>query len=204
MIRKSLIALFIIPAISVIGTPAGNLSHVDTYRVDTQNSKVEWFAEKVTGKHNGTIAIKSGELHNNHGKFAGKFTMDMNTITVSDLTGSSKTKLEKHLHSADFFHVGSHPESEFELLSLTPLSGIKESEPNFNVKGTLTIKGISQPVTFPATIKFNGKMMTAIGEAVVDRSKFDIRYGSKSFFADIGDKAIYDEFRIRFSIVASM
>jgi polyisoprenoid-binding protein YceI len=204
MLRKLLSLLILVPAIATAGNPGGKPAHVDTYKVDTQNSKVEWFAAKVTGKHNGTINMASGELHNNHGRFAGKFVMDMSSIIVSDLTGSGKTKLENHLKSDDFFSSEKNATSTFEVTSITPLSGVEQGKPNFTVNGKLTIKGITQDVSFPALIRFNGPAMTASGEMVVDRTKFDIRYGSKSFFADIGDKAIYDEFTLKFDIKAAL
>lgn len=204
MLRKLLSLLILVPAFAVAENPNGKPVHVDTYKVDAQNSKVEWFAAKVTGKHNGTIKLASGELHNNHGRFGGKFVMDMGSIVVSDLTGSSKTKLEGHLKSDDFFSSAKHATSTFEVTSITPLSGVEAGKPNFTVNGKLTIKGITQDVSFPALIRFNGPSMTASGEMTIDRTKFDIRYGSKSFFADIGDKAIFDEFTLKFDIKASL
>jgi polyisoprenoid-binding protein YceI len=146
----------------------------------------------------------SGELHNNHGRFGGKFIIDMNSITVTDLTGEKKGKLEGHLKSDDFFGVKNHPTSTFEISSLAPLAGVTPGSPNFNVTGKLTIKGITNDISFPAVVRFDGPNMTATGEVKVDRSKYDVRYGSKSFFADIGDKAIYDEFVLKLDIKASM
>jgi polyisoprenoid-binding protein YceI len=204
MIKRMLSLLILIPAIAAVAESGKKPVHVDTYKVDTQNSKVEWFAARVTGKHNGTINLVSGELHNNHGRFAGKFVMDMTSIVVTDLTGSSKTKLEGHLKSDDFFSSAKYATSSFEITSIAPLSGVEAGKPNFTVNGKLTIKGITQDISFPALIRFNGPSMTATGEAVIDRTKFDIRYGSKSFFADIGDKAIFDEFKLKFDLKASM
>ncbi len=204
MIKKLFTLLLLIPFLGTVANPGKNPLHVDVYKVDAKNSKVEWFAAKVTGKHNGTINMTSGELHNNHGRFAGKFVMDMSSIIVSDLTGSGKTKLENHLKSDDFFSTEKNTTSTFEVTSITPLSGVEQGKPNFTVNGKLTIKGITQDVSFPALIRFNGPAMTASGEMVVDRTKFDIRYGSKSFFADIGDKAIYDEFTLKFDIKAAL
>ncbi len=118
----------------------------------------------------------------------------MNSLASTDLTGDKKAKLEGHLKSDDFFGVKTFPTSTFEIISLAPLSGVKAGEPNFNVTGKLTIKGKTNDISFPATIKFDGPNMTATGTVKVDRSKYDVRYGSKTFYADIGDKAIADEF----------
>lgn len=200
--KKPLLLLLIIPAIAAVALPSKVLFHVDTYKVDTKLSKIEWFAEKVTGKHTGTIIISSGDVNNNHGQLGGKFTIDMTTINVTDLQGDKKGKLEGHLNSEDFFNVSKFPVSTFEITSVVPKTGVVAGEPNFLLSGKLTIKGITNAVSFPALIKFDGTQMLTKAEVKVDRSKFDIRYGSKSFFPNIGDKAISDEFILKLDIVA--
>ncbi len=201
--KKPLLLLLLIPVAAAIAVPSGLLLHVDTYKVDTAASKVQWFAEKVTGKHNGTVQLLSGDIANNHGQLGGKFVMDMKSITVVDLSGESKNKLEGHLRSDDFFSVDKYPTSTFEITSVTPKTGGAEGEPNFTVNGKLTIKEIANDVSFPAMIKFEGNKMMATADITVDRTKYDIRYGSKTFFADIGDKGIKDEFILKVDIVAS-
>ncbi len=182
----------------------GPVKHVDTYKVDTKLSKLEWYAEKVTGKHNGLISLQSGSIMSNHGKLTGTFIIDMTTIVVSDLTGEKKGKLEGHLKSDDFFGVAKHPTSKFEIVSVAPRSEVKAGEPNFNVTGKLTIKDITKDISFPALIQFDGPKVTAKGDVKVDRTQFDVRYGSAKFFDDIGDKAIYDDFLLKMDIVANM
>jgi polyisoprenoid-binding protein YceI len=202
--KKNTFAILSLSVASVALMAFGNPKHVDVYKVDASKSSVNWTGEKVTGKHMGTINIKSGELHNNHGRFSGKFTIDMNTIVCTDLSGDGKTKLEGHLKNDDFFGVDKFPTSTFEITGIAPLAGVKAGEPNFNISGKLTIKGITHDLTFPALIRFDGPVMTANADVKVDRTKYDIRYGSKSFFSDIGDKAIYDEFLMNFNIVATL
>lgn len=204
MIKKSALILLLIPAIGVVANSNRNPLHVDTYKVDTKASIIEWTGEKVSGKHTGTINLLSGQLYNNHGKFGGSFIIDMNSLSSTDLTGDKKGKLEGHLKSDDFFGVKNFPTSTFEITSLAPLSGVTAGAPNFNVTGKLTIKGKTNDISFPAIIKFDGANMTASGEVIVDRSKYDVRYGSKTFYADIGDKAISDEFVLKLNIKASM
>lgn len=200
--KKNILLLLVIP-IATVGAFA-SLKHVDVFKVDTQKSSVEWYAEKVTGKHNGTIRLISGELANNHGKFGGKFIIDMTSIACTDLEGEYKNKLEGHLKSEDFFSVKSHPTATFEISNMTAISGAKAGSPNFTVVGKMTIKGITKDITFPASVNFSGSSMVATANVVIDRSKFDVRYGSKSFFADIGDKAIYDEFTMKLKLVGSL
>jgi len=153
------------------------------YRIDTKSSSVEWVATKITGKtHMGTVSLAEGGLQIEGNKVSGgKFTIDMNTINVTDLDGSMKTKLEGHLKNDDFFSV-----DKFKTANLTILSVNGD-----NIKANLTIKGITNEVTFPAKVVFGTDgTMTASAEINVDRSKFDVRYGSDSFFDNLGDKAI--------------
>ena len=201
--KKYLLLLLLIPAAGVIAIPTHLLLHVDTYKIDVSASKVQWFAEKVTGKHNGTITLSGGTIFNDHGQLKGKVDMDMTTIVVTDLTGDKKGKLEGHLKSEDFFSIQKFPSSNFEITSVAPKEGVVAGEPNFIVMGKMTIKGITNEISFPALIKFEGTKMMTKADVKIDRSKFDIRYGSKTFFDDIGDKAIYDEFVLKLDIVAS-
>lgn len=202
--KKTILLLLLSPLMGVIAFPGKRFNHVDTFRVDVNTSKVEWVGADVTGgKHEGTITLTSGILYNDHGRFTGTFVMDMNSIVCTDLTGSYKTKLETHLKNEDFFHTTSFPTATLEVTSITPRSGITAGQPNFDINGKLTIKGIIKDITFPALLRFEGAAMTATGEMRVDRAQYDIRYGSKSFFSDLGDKAINDEFILKFDIRAS-
>jgi polyisoprenoid-binding protein YceI len=177
--------------------------HTDRYIVDTSKSTLEWYAEKVTGKHNGTIKLSGGEISNNHGKLSGFVEMDMTSIQNSDLTGDSKAKLEKHLHSADFFYTEKFPKSKFVIKSITPLQSKSESGMTHLITGMLTMRDSTSELKFEAGIKLEGNAIVCNGTAIVDRTKFNIRYGSKTFFPNIGDKMIYDEFKLKFNLVAS-
>ena len=165
------------------------------YSVDAAKSTVTWIGKKVTGSHNGSILMQSGSLNVDGKKvIGGSFTMDMNSIKDAD--GSAK--LEGHLKADEFFGVAKHPTSTFVITKITG------SGTNLNVAGNLTIKGITKPLTFPATIAVNedGTISALAGKIVIDRTKYDIRYGSKSFFDSIGDKAIDDNFELTVKLVA--
>ena len=127
----------------------------DTYLLDTTKSSAIWTGEKVTGKHMGTISIKSGELTNKNGQMTGQFELDMNSIVCTDLKGEGKTKLEGHLKDDDFFGVRKYPVASFVITSVKPLSGVEPGKPNFNVNGKLTIKGITNALSFPVLLRFN-------------------------------------------------
>jgi polyisoprenoid-binding protein YceI len=170
-----------------------------TQKVDVQKSKVEWTGKKVTGQHTGTIDLQQGSLEVNKGKLTGgKIVMDMQSIKNVDLTDQEyNTKLVNHLKSDDFFSVVKYPTAQ---LDITKVEG---SGANLTVTGNLNIKGKTNPVTFPVTVSNSGKENVYKGNITVDRSKYDVRYGSKSFFNDLGDKAISDEFTLDFQLVAS-
>ena len=171
-----------------------------TYKVDTQRSSIEWLGKKITGQHNGTIKLSSGELVvNGKAVKGGAFTIDMNSIACSDLQGEYGQKLVGHLKNDDFFSVEKNPTSKFEITKVTSAGANR-----VNITGNLTIKGITQPLTFPATVKQKGDAIVAVAKGVkVDRTKYDIKYGSKSFFTSIGDKAIDDEFELAINLVAT-
>lgn len=176
--------------------------HTDVYKVDTSLSSLEWYAEKVSGKHNGTIMISEGELRNNHGNISGFFEIDMSTIKNTDLDAEEKkSKLEGHLKSPDFFDVAKYPKSKFVVTSVMPLNAADDKGNSHSIKGMLTIKDKTNEISFNAAIKSMEGKMTCTGSAVIDRSKFDVKYGSKTFFPEIGDKMINDEFTLKFNIV---
>ena len=177
-------------------------SHSEVYKVDTKRSSVEWFAEKVSGKHNGVIQISNGAITNDHGNLSGMFETDMTSIATKDLTGEYAAKLDGHLKSEDFFNSAKFPSSKFISTSITPVKDAKEGGFTHTVKGNLTIKDKTNEIIFDAVIKTEGSGIACVGAAMVDRSKFDIKYGSKTFFPEIGDKMINDEFQIRFNILA--
>ena len=169
------------------------------YKINTQRSEVTWTGKKVTGEHTGKITLKEGSLSVD-GKTikGGSVEIDMNSITCTDLTDAGyNAKLVGHLKSKDFFNVEQFAASKFELTS------VKASGEGYEVSGKLTIKGISNDISFPASVKFEGKTVAIVGKATVNRTKYDIKYGSASFIENIGDKAISDEFMLDIKLIAS-
>ncbi len=154
--------------------------------IKTEKSTVTWKGYKVTGAHQGTIALKSGSLSFKNGKLiGGDFTINMSTIAISDLTGDAKGQLEGHLKSDDFFGVAKNPTSTL------VFKKVKATSKNaYKITADLTIKGKTNTVKFNLSV-YGNKANAALK---VDRSKYDVRYGSTSFFDNLKDKAIYDEF----------
>ncbi len=200
--KKTLLLITVLSAFILESFTTG-MPHTDVYKVDTNVSSLEWFAEKATGKHNGTIKLSGGQISNDHGNFTGTFDIDMSTIENKDVESPEyKAKLEKHLKSEDFFDAAKYPVSKFVMTSVTPMAEAKDGFTHA-VKGMLTIKDKTNEISFNAAIKMEEGKIFATGTAIVDRSKFEIKYGSKTFFEDIGDKMIYDEFKLKFNVAAS-
>jgi len=176
------------------GTLAGN------FNVDNSKSTVKWHAKKVTGEHYGTISFKNGLLEvKNNAVTGGSFEIDMTTIVNDDIKDAGmKERLVGHLKSDDFFSVEKFPLSTLKLSKIKKLTG---SEYEFT--GDLTIKGKTNPVSFRAVTTVEGKTLKASGQMVINRAKFDVRYGSGAFFSNLGDKMIYDEFTLDFEMVAN-
>lgn len=184
-----------------VATPA----KARAYKVDVAKSDVKWHAKKVTGEHMGNLSLSSGQLDVQGKKVVGgTFSFDMNSITCSDIKDAGyNQKLVGHLKSDDFFSVEKNPTATFKITDVKPIAAAAAGAANTTVTGDLTIKGITKSVSFPATVTVKDGVANAKADVTVDRSKFDIRYGSKSFFDNLGDKAIYDDFVVSINLTAS-
>jgi len=189
-------SVFILLVVLGLGTAA----FAESYKVDKAGSSVKWTGKKVTGQHNGTISFREGALDITGGKpSGGVFLIDMNSIVCEDLTDADwNQKLIGHLKSDDFFSVEKYPVAKLVLTGVEAKGGKK-----YLFKGNLTIKGITHPVEFEATVNFSGNTASAAGTLVVDRTLYNVRYGSGKFFDSLGDKTIYDDFTLDFNVSAS-
>lgn len=161
-------------------------------KVDTKASTISWTGSKVVGGgHTGTISLKEGSLDLAGGKLkGGSFVIDMSSIS------EPSERLVGHLKSDDFFAVKTYPTAAFQT---TKVKANKEG--GYDVSGDITIKGKTESISFPATLKEANGGYEATASITIDRSKFDVRYGSGSFFDDLGDKAISDEFTLEVKLV---
>ena len=160
--------------------------------VKVKKSTVEWKGEKVVGSHEGTISLKSANLiYEKKNLKGGNFVMDMSTIVCTDLSGDYKNNLEGHLKSDDFFGVEKFPTAS---LNIKKVAKIKSDK--YKISAKLTIKGMSKTIEFTAVEKNNSLNATI----KIDRTDFNINYGSGSFFDNLGDKMIYDKFEIKVSL----
>jgi polyisoprenoid-binding protein YceI len=164
-----------------------------SYKVNTDKSNIHWVGKKLLGQHEGDVKLSSGSVIVNNGVLGGgEFVIDMTSMVCTDITDPDMSaKLIGHLESDDFFAVEKNPTANLKItkvMKTTTAKGI-----TYEVTGDLTIKGITQEIIFPATLENNGKSYTANAKIVIDRSKWDVRFGSSSFFDNLGDKAIKNE-----------
>ena len=180
------IALALVVAFATVSVSA------QTKKIDAAKSSINWLGKKVTGQHNGTVNFKEGALVFKGKKVAGgNFTVDMTSLTATDLQGEYQGKLNGHLKADDFFGTEKFPTATLNFKKV-----VAKSANVYTVTGDLTIKGITKPVTFDLATTAN----SASTKFMVDRTKYDIKYGSGTFFTSIGDKAIADEFELEVSL----
>lgn len=159
----------------------------ETYTVNTASSVLLWEGKKPGRDHHGTVKLSDGKVIVNNGQVTGgRFTINFTTIDNTDLreSGDMKNhdKLTNHLKSADFFDVEKYPTGTFVITKVTPKNGPDGA--NAEVTGNLTVKGQTNPISFPAKITINGNQLIADAKFIMDRSKYNIRYGSKTYFPD--------------------
>jgi len=157
--------------------------------LDNMNSSIKWTGKEITTKtHYGSLKFQEGKISMKGEKIIrGSFIVDMKSIDCEDLSGTSKNYLESHLKSEDFFGVEDYPKA-----SLSIKNSELKSEGNYVVEGDITIKGITQPISFNISIQNKeGK-----AKLTFDRTKHDVTYRSGNFFQNLGDKLIYDEIEI--------
>ncbi len=171
-----------------------------TYAIN-EGQAVEWVGKKVTGQHNGTIEVEGGQFMVENGNITGgSFQIDLNTIKALDLKDDpeSQAKLEGHLKSNDFFSVETSPMATFEI---TNIAEGGEGDATHTVTGNLTIKNITNEISFPATVSSENGSVTVSADTQLDRTRWDMMFHSG--LEEWGDKAIYDEFEISFDLTAS-
>ncbi|GAA4374043.1 YceI family protein [Hymenobacter koreensis] len=182
---------------AVKATKGGN-----AYAVQPQLSSLGWVGKKVGGQHNGTIALKDGQVQVKGNQIVGgTFTFDMDAIKVQDIENAEyNAKLVGHLKNDDFFSADKYPTSTFVITNVKSTKADAKGN-NALVTGNLTVKGKTNPVTFPAKVGVKDGVAAASGVATIDRTKYDVKYGS-TLFGAAADKAIDNEFTLNFNVVA--
>jgi len=198
------ISFLAVALMAVIGTAFTTLTGEPTgevvrYNVDLQKSNIVWKGYKVLGSHTGNINLSSGNLQFQDGMLTGgQFEIDMTSIVCNDLSGATADKLVGHLKSDDFFGAATYPTAKFTITNVYP-NGVNR----YKVTGNLTIKETTKEIKFIAEVKEEGDAVTATTDVQIDRSEYNVRYGSGTFFGDLGDNTIYDEFDLSISLTAA-
>ena len=166
---------------------------------------IEWVGAKPTGKHNGTFKVSEGTfMVENNGITAGQFTIDMNSLTVLDLTDAKmNADLSGHLKSGDFFQADSFPTATFVLSSATALAAPDSLGNTHTIAGNLTLKGNTKGVSFPAKVTLAEGSLQAEGSLSIDRTQWNVVYGSKNIFKNLGDKFIDDMVDLKIKVSAA-
>ena len=175
------------------------------YQLDTAASKATWTGRKKMGAHNGTIQFKEGhfDMIKNTMK-GGEVVMDMTTITdVDQKDPNDQAKLVGHLKSPDFFDVAKFPTATFKIKSFSDVHNFVPGQPNAEIKGDLTVHGITHEETLKLFFTPTADGFTAKGKFIIDRTTYDIKFHSQKFDVKaLGDKLIEDRFDLDLDIVA--
>ncbi|QEC69548.1 YceI family protein [Panacibacter ginsenosidivorans] len=169
------------------------------FQIQQASSTVNWTGKKVLGLHTGSINIANGSIEIiDNTILGGEIQIDMTSIVITDIE-DKKTNQDflAHLLNDDFFSV-----DKFKTAKLT-LTGSSKTETNkFKIDGNLTIKDISHPISFISSIEIFTNTLHSLGEVVIDRTLYNIRYGSGKFLQNLGDGLIYDDFVLQFKLIA--
>ncbi|HTE25849.1 YceI family protein [Flavitalea sp.] len=164
------------------------------FEIAVAQSNIEWTGRKITGAHFGTISLKHGKFTVDDGKLTGgRFIIDIASIKILDLADpGTSAQFADHLASEDFFGTAQYPEATFEITEVN----------NNHIEGNLTIKGITHPIGFDASVNIGDEILNASGVIVVDRTKYGIKFRSGNFFKNLGDTLIYNDFDLNVNITA--
>lgn len=173
--------------------------HTNDVKVNTKNSKLIWTGSKPTGSHTGTIDIVSGFLTFDHGNFVGgTFSIDMQSLATNDMSEESNKKLDRHLKNEDFFDVQKFSDANLKITKV-----FKIDDRNYSVLADLTMKGITNPISFEAEVTGSGNSFVAAAKFTIDRTKWGVEYKSGNIFKNLGDKIIYDDIELDVFLISN-
>ena len=195
----------------LVGCDSGKKSHnskptlnqltpeAGTYSLLIDDSELSWIGTELSTKtHTGTIDFTDGTIVvDNDNTISGNVKINMSTINVTDLQGRSKEMLERHLRSSDFFEVESFSEAKFSFIS----KSFDKLSNQISFVGDLTIKDITNPISFNATLLETSPFLKAKAVLSFDRSKYNVRFRSGNFFENLGDKLILDDIDVNIRLV---
>ncbi|MGB8356602.1 MAG: YceI family protein [Chthoniobacteraceae bacterium] len=181
--------------------------HVEekVYTIDVAESVMEWTGRNITGAHYGTINLLSGSIPIRRGQpLNATFTVDINSIANLDVQDPALNRmLVNHLKSDDFFDVKKFPTAKFDATVFDPIAGAKAGAPNYEVTGKLTMKGVTNDISFSSVVSLREDLaITAEAHFDIDRTLWNVNYGSGRFFEKLGRHLVYDNISLQLKLVA--
>lgn len=177
-----------------------------TYAVDTAESVIRWTGRNLFNHHSGTVRLAGGEIRVEHGQLtSARFSIDMASIACEDLTDSGmNAMLLAHLRTTDFFDTAHHPTAGFTTTAAERIQSCTDGTPNFLLRGTFTLRGISHPLEFPVLIaaKDDARHLTGQGVLTLDRTAYGSQYGSGKLFRFLGPHVVNDDIHLHVKIHA--
>jgi polyisoprenoid-binding protein YceI len=175
-----------------------------SYRIDSERSTIKWTGRNAGTTHFGTVGLSGGDIVITGDSFSGTATIDMGTITNINLEGDElQPVLISHLMSDDFFLVKLFPTATFTITQATLLKEPFLTSPNYEVSGKLMLRGVTADKSFLATVTRPAENeLAAEAHFDIDRTRWNITYGSTRFFEHLGMHLVFDLISIELRIVA--
>ncbi len=177
------------------------------FRLDLEKSIIKWTGANLTNSHTGTLRFTGGEFRLRQGRLEdAKFQIDMKSLVCNDIKdAASNQMLVRHLSSDDFFDVAKYPTAKLQLTAAEALLPGTAGSPNYELIGRLTLKGVTDQITFPAIIGHTDpQTIAAQAYLQFDRTRWDVQYGSGRFFALLGKHLVNDLVQLHLIISAKL
>ncbi|MES2468211.1 MAG: YceI family protein [Verrucomicrobiota bacterium] len=174
--------------------------------VDAATSVIRWTGRNLFNHHEGTVPLSGGAFEITGGKVTqAHFTIDLRRIACTDLANPDYNgQLLRHLADRDFFETPRHPEAVFTATAANPIPDATPGLPNYQIEGTLNLRGVTQPLSFPALIALNDDgQLTAQAWLEIDRTRWGVNYGSGRLFSWLGKHVVNDYIGLHLKIHAS-
>jgi polyisoprenoid-binding protein YceI/rhodanese-related sulfurtransferase len=188
------------------GTEESEPPLTGSFQLDIEKSTIKWTGANLSNSHSGTLRFVEGVFQLRQGEFVdAKFQIDMQSLACDDINDAKTNRmLLEHLSSEDFFDVAKYPTAKFQLTAAKVLPPGTPGSPNYEMNGRLTLKGVTDQVTFPAVVGRSGPNLIA-GQAHLefDRTRWDVQYGSGKFFAFLGQHLVNDWVHLHLIIIAN-
>jgi polyisoprenoid-binding protein YceI len=185
----------------ILATPNQN----GTWHIDPTASIIRWTGRNLFNHHEGHLRLSGGSFHiENDTLQQSNFVIDMTSIACTDIPDQAANQmLLHHLANSDFFLTSEYPEAHFNATSATPILASTPGTPNYEIEGTLTVRGVTQSLRFPALLAINDEgILIAQAQLEIDRTRWGINYGSGRLFAWLGKHVVNDLVALHLKIKA--